>query len=174
MRPIKKFIVKCDTWQKARDVGIMIETLNGKYYEMYATNDGMLYKRLTMNGELPPAVIIYDGELTDIMPMLIRLFKDEYEIYEYKNGTQKPWQFLEWCFGKTASYNGEDGEDGENGYVDTRIKREGKPIVNYRLEILEILIEMKKLSDGYERERPNKYWHRMQELVDKLGELVAY
>ena len=166
MRPIKKFIVKCDTWENAREVCIKIEMLSGKYYEMYATDDGLLYKRLA-EIESPPVVIIYDGELTDIMPMLIRLFKDEYEIYEYKNGTQKPWQFLKWCFGKTAPYKREDG------YVDTGIKREGKPRVDYRLEILEILIEMKKLSDGYERERPNKYWHRMQELVDKLGELVA-
>lgn len=171
MRPTKKFIVKCRTWEDAQEVVSKIAVFTGRYYETYSTDDGLLYKRLTgmtMNKESPPVMIIYDGEMIDIMPMLIRLFKDEYEMYEYKYGIEKPWQFLKWCFGKIATYNP------ENGYIDPRVKREGNPSVDWRLEIMEILIEMKNLNEAHEnRVDTNTYWQKMQDLVNRLEGLVC-
>lgn len=171
MRPIKRILVKCDRWENARQVEDKIAVFSGRRNPIYSTDDGLLYKkiaRMTMDKKYPDVLIIYDGEMTDIMPMLIRLLKDEYEMYEYKYGTDEPWLFLKWCFGKITSYNP------ENGYIDPRVKREGKPSVDWRLEIMEILIEMKNLNEAFdEGMNTNTYWHKMQELVNSLESLVC-
>ena len=81
MRPTKKFIVKCRTWEDAQEVVSKIAVFTGRYYETYSTDDGLLYKRLTgmtMNKESPPVMIIYDGEMIDIMPMLILHFHNPF------------------------------------------------------------------------------------------------